>query len=170
MQYQVPQFIDIEDRIVGPFSLRQFMYIGGAGVFIFIFYFTLETWVTVILSLIFGTAGLALALVKVNGQQLPKIVVAAFRYLWRPQTYVWQPAEKVHLQKTPETIKQSVQGIDVEQLVAGLSLRRAWTTVQTGSHAKAPPEPKPEKPADEHYRIFARPTGDRRAARQIDYR
>ena len=31
MQYQVPQFIETEDKVVGPFSLRQFAYVGAAA-------------------------------------------------------------------------------------------------------------------------------------------
>ena len=31
MQFQVPQFIETEDKVVGPLTLRQFMYIAGAG-------------------------------------------------------------------------------------------------------------------------------------------
>ena len=31
MEYQVPQFIEVEDKIVGPLTLKQFIYIAGAG-------------------------------------------------------------------------------------------------------------------------------------------
>ena len=32
MQFQVPQFIEIEDKIIGPFTVKQFIYlVGGAG-------------------------------------------------------------------------------------------------------------------------------------------
>jgi hypothetical protein len=32
MQFQVPQFLDVEDKIIGPFTIKQFLYLaGGAG-------------------------------------------------------------------------------------------------------------------------------------------
>jgi len=31
MQYQVPQFIEIEDKIFGPLTLKQFLYLAGGG-------------------------------------------------------------------------------------------------------------------------------------------
>ena len=36
MQFKVPQFIDMEDKIVGPLTLKQFAYILGAGGFSFL--------------------------------------------------------------------------------------------------------------------------------------
>jgi hypothetical protein len=36
MQYPVPQFTDVEDRIIGPLTLKQFGIIFGAGVVIFL--------------------------------------------------------------------------------------------------------------------------------------
>ena len=29
MRFEVPQFIDIEDKIIGPLTWRQFIYLGG---------------------------------------------------------------------------------------------------------------------------------------------
>ncbi len=32
MQFPVPQFLDVEDKIIGPFSLRQFFFIFAGGI------------------------------------------------------------------------------------------------------------------------------------------
>ncbi|GAH87221.1 unnamed protein product, partial [marine sediment metagenome] len=32
MQFQVPQYIDIEDKVIGPFTIKQFLYIVVAAV------------------------------------------------------------------------------------------------------------------------------------------
>ena len=39
MQFQVPQFIDVENKIIGPLSLRQFLYLAGAGLISFMLFF-----------------------------------------------------------------------------------------------------------------------------------
>ena len=44
MQFQVPQFIETEDKIVGPLTLRQFLYIGAAGLLSFLLFFVLKIW------------------------------------------------------------------------------------------------------------------------------
>ena len=48
MQYQLPQFIDIEDKIVGPLTFKQFIYIAGGAGICFIAYRLLPFWVAVI--------------------------------------------------------------------------------------------------------------------------
>ena len=38
MQFKVPQFLDIEDKIFGPFTFREFIYLAGAAGLCFVFY------------------------------------------------------------------------------------------------------------------------------------
>src|SRR3989344_2665997 len=33
MEYQVPQFIEVEDKIIGPLTLKQFIYLAGEAGF-----------------------------------------------------------------------------------------------------------------------------------------
>ena len=37
-QFTVPQFIDVEDKILGPISVRQFLIMLGGGLFAFVAY------------------------------------------------------------------------------------------------------------------------------------
>ena len=38
MRFQVPQFIEVEDKIFGPLTLKQFIYVFGGGGLCFVFY------------------------------------------------------------------------------------------------------------------------------------
>ena len=38
MQFQVPQFIEIEDKIFGPLTFKQFIYLAGGGGLCFLLY------------------------------------------------------------------------------------------------------------------------------------
>jgi hypothetical protein len=38
MQFRIPQFIDIEDKVFGPFTFKQFGYLLGAIAFAYIFW------------------------------------------------------------------------------------------------------------------------------------
>ena len=169
MQFQVPQFIDTEDKIVGPLSIRQFIYLAVACGVSAILYFSVQAWLWIVLSIpVLGLGG-AMAFAKVNGRPFAKFASSAFGFYWKPQTYVWQP-EQPRLKKTAEHVQESVSsGFSVEKFFAGLALKKAWSTVQTGS--AAPEEPKRLAPSgNERYEVFHGITGEQRAAKRVDYR
>ncbi len=172
MQYQVPQFIDTEDKVVGPFSLRQFAYVGAAGLVSAIAYFLLQTWLFLIVALVLVGGSLALSFVKINGRPLIKIATAAFYFYWKPQMYVWKsehPAATASRRTPVATVRELPP---IQTIAQGNSLHKSWENLQTGT-----PETKEmsarqfiEKKMAERYQIFQRDSGDRMAARRVDYR
>ncbi len=96
MQFRVPQFIDMEDKIFGPFTLKQFAYILGAGGFSFLIW-TFVPIKIVAFILIIPVSGLflALAFVKINNQPFINTLESAFRYYSGSKIYTWkQPTHK----------------------------------------------------------------------------
>lgn len=166
MQFQIPQFIETEDKIVGPLTMKQFMYIGTAAGISFILFFTVKTGIWIIVSIFVVGAGAALAFVKINGRELIKVIGAALRFYWQPQIYVWQ-AEETGFSKS-ESLKISHSGSVIENMIRGAALRRAWQKLQTGNKETKIKqnlfEPK------EIYQIIERKTGEREAVRRVDYR
>ena len=163
MQFQFPQFIETEDKIVGPFTLRQFLYVAAAGVLGFILYFTVQPWLFVLLSVIFLSIALGFAFTKIEGRPLAHIFLSAISFYWKPQTYVWQPEH-------PEVPKESGLrggGISLEDIVSGAALHSVWKSLQTGL---APSSPKKELEKGGRFQIFQRQSGERRSARRVDYR
>ena len=168
MQFQVPQFIDTEDKIVGPLSLRQFGYLVAALGASAILYFSVSGWLWVILSIPLLGIGGAMAFVKINGRPFSKLLVAGFSFYWKPQTYVWQP-DQPRRPKTPETVRASLtSGLSVEKFFSGIALKKVWGTIQTGNAPKEE-EHKP-RPGSEHYAVFQKITGEQSAAKRVDYR
>jgi hypothetical protein len=173
MQYQVPQFIETEDKIVGPFSLRQFVYVGAAAVVSGVCYFLLQTWLFFIVAIVFVGGSLALSFVKINGRPLVKIIISAFSFYWKPQIYVWKPEHPVVPQhQAPAAVRELPP---VETIASGNALHKSWENLQTGT----PPVAAAKKTSDrqfiekkmaERYQIFQRQSGDRAAARRVDYR
>ena len=89
-QYQVPQFIDIEDRIVGPLTLKQFLYlVGGGGIVAFSIY-TLPIIISILIALPISALSLSLAFVKINGIPFPKVLGSYVNYLTKPHLYIWK--------------------------------------------------------------------------------
>ncbi len=92
-QYQVPQFIDVEDKIIGPLTLKQFLYLlGGAGV-AGIAYLIFIPFLFIIVGLFAFAVSVALAFYKINGIPLPNILLGAFSYFTKPRLYIWKQDE-----------------------------------------------------------------------------
>ena len=66
MQYQVPQFIDIEDRIIGPLTLKQFIYLAFAAAVLFVFWFLFKFYIWIIVALPITILAMAFAFLKIN--------------------------------------------------------------------------------------------------------
>lgn len=94
MRFQVPQFIDVEDKIFGPFTLKQFIYLaGGTSVavvsvtFLGIFFGLLVASPIIILSI-------ALAFYKINNRPFIHTVESAFKYFTKDKLYIWKKAPR----------------------------------------------------------------------------
>ena len=102
MQFRVPQFIDMEDKIFGPFTLKQFAYMLGAGGFSFIIW-TLIGSKIIAMVLIIPVAGLfmALAFWKVNERPFIDVLESAFKYYTGNKVYTWkQPTKENNKEQT----------------------------------------------------------------------
>lgn len=93
MRFQVPQFIEVEDKIFGPFSFKQFIYlVGGVGI-AYVLYRLLPLFIAILfIAPILGLAG-ALAFYQVNGKPFIHTLEAAFHYLNKKKLYLWQKSE-----------------------------------------------------------------------------
>lgn len=90
MEYQVPQFIEVEDKIFGPFTLKQFIYVaGGVGLCAIVLLY-LPLWLGVLIALPVGALTAALAFYKVNNKPFVEIMEAAFNYYISDRLYLWK--------------------------------------------------------------------------------
>jgi hypothetical protein len=90
MEYQVPQFIEVEDKIFGPFTLKQFIYIaGGIGLSVVIFLYT-PIWLAVILILPIAALTGALAFYRVNNKPFIELLEAGLNYYTKGKLYLWK--------------------------------------------------------------------------------
>lgn len=90
MQFQVPQFIEIEDKLFGPLTFKQFAYlVGGAGM-IFVLYKILPFFLAVILIIPIAILSLALAFYKINGKPFVFYMQAAITYATKSKLYIWR--------------------------------------------------------------------------------
>ncbi len=90
MQFKVPQFIDIEDKIFGPFTFREFIFLLGGGGMIFIIYKILGFWLGLILIIPVAGFTIGLVFVKFNGKTFLYYVEAFFNYVISNKLYIWK--------------------------------------------------------------------------------
>jgi len=90
MRYQLPQFIEMEDKIIGPFTLKQFIYLIAVPVICYILHFFVRLPYVILVGIIFFPVALLLAFYKVNGRPFSHAILGLFKYIRRPQIYVWK--------------------------------------------------------------------------------
>ncbi len=94
MEYQVPQFIEVEDKIFGPLTLKQFIYLaGGAGLAAGLVLY-LPPVLGVMLALPIAGLAIGLAFYKVNGKPLIDLIEAGFSYYLSHRLYLWKKQPK----------------------------------------------------------------------------
>ena len=94
MNFQVPQFIEVEDKLVGPFTFKQFVYLaGGAGICFIVWVYVPWHFIAVLLMIPLAALALALAFYKVNNRSFVLIMEAAVKYWLSKKLYTWKKAE-----------------------------------------------------------------------------
>jgi len=92
-QYQVPQFIEVEDKIFGPLTLKQFIYLAGGGGLALLCFTLLPLLLALPLAGLAGGIGAGFAFYKVNGRPLIIAAEHAFSYFLGNKLYLWKQRE-----------------------------------------------------------------------------
>lgn len=137
--YKVPQNVESEDKILGPLSLKQFIYalIGLAWGFLTFALFQKFIILWILIGIPPALFLLALGLYQKEDQPLETFVIAIFQFALRPKVRLWQKepiAEVFHLEPPPpkpgiaQRDPREVQG-QLQQL-AQLVDTRGWSAKQ----------------------------------------
>tara|TARA_B100000745_G_C20115729_1_gene381961 strand:+ start:250 stop:714 length:465 start_codon:yes stop_codon:yes gene_type:complete len=90
MRFEVPQFIEVEDKIFGPFTWKQFLYLsGGVGIAVVIF-LTLPFILFVFLGMPIGGLAILLAFYPVNNRPFSIFLESVFRFMSTNKLYLWR--------------------------------------------------------------------------------
>ena len=99
MRFEVPQFIDVEDKIFGPLTWRQFLYLGGGVGMAVVIFLTTNFIIFLFVGLPIGLLALALAFYPVNSRPFSYFLEAMFNYITRQRLYFWRKKEGTVYQK-----------------------------------------------------------------------
>jgi hypothetical protein len=95
MQFEVPQFIEIEDKIFGPLTWRQFLYVGGGGLMAAVLFFTTPLIIFIIIGVPLGALSFALAFYPVNNRPFSHLLEAMWTFMTKSRVYHWQRKQEV---------------------------------------------------------------------------
>jgi hypothetical protein len=88
-QFTVPQFIDVEDKIIGPITTRQFLILLVGAIFVAIFYKTFDFSLFVFSSVIVAVIAFIIAFIKINGRPFHYFALNLIQTLKKPNLRVW---------------------------------------------------------------------------------
>lgn len=89
MQYSVPQFIEVEDKVIGPLTTKQFLYLVLGGVFLLIAWALVDLSLFILLAFLTAIIIIPFAFIKMNGRPFEVYLVSIVKYLTTPKVRLW---------------------------------------------------------------------------------
>lgn len=137
-QFVVPQFIDVEDKIFGPITTRQFLILLVAGGFLFIAFKLFDLALFAVITAIVGGFALVLAFVKINGQTFHYFLLNIAQTMRRPGLRIWN---KQYVKEELEYLRkhgfaEEQEGKEQKKIVRRQHIRDLTLLVNTGGYYK----------------------------------
>ncbi len=120
-QFVVPQFIEVEDKIFGPITTRQFLILLVAGLTIFVAYKYADFALFVTTCIVVGGGALLFAFVKINGQHFHFFLLNIIQTIRKPGLRIWQ---KNYDKKELEYLRNRDAKIEVAEMVERKQVKR----------------------------------------------
>ncbi len=111
MRFEVPQFIEIEDKIIGPLTWKQFVYLAGGVGILLMLYFILPFILFVLIGLPFGILSGSLAFHRVNNRPFSVFLESFFTYFSKNKLYLWRKEEAQSVIEKPAAVPLSASEI-----------------------------------------------------------
>ncbi len=132
-QITVPQFIEAEDKIVGPVTVRQFVIMFVGAMLLFIEFKASDLSLFILLAIITFSTTLTIAFVKVNGQPFHFFLLHLFQTIKRPSIRVWRKVPHPHAAVTMVGVKPAEkQTFQDHRLLESKRLSELSLIVDTG--------------------------------------
>lgn len=125
-QFQVPQFIEIEDKIFGPLTVKQFVYVlGGVGLITIVSLLGLPWYIFWPLAGIIGGFFAALGFFTYNGQPFVVLINNVINHITHPRLYIWKRVE--HAAAPQQAIIQGAVPLHLPKLNESKLKELSWS-------------------------------------------
>lgn len=148
-QFVVPQFIDVEDKVLGPITVRQFIIILVGGGLIFVAYKLADLTLFIVEAVAIAFITFVVAFVKINGRPIHYFILNVVQTLMRDKLRVWLKVYSRQEVREAEKAPQVILPVEVmtKNRVRASRLAEMALIVDTGGiyeGEKEPPESKNE--------------------------
>ncbi|KKQ78719.1 MAG: hypothetical protein UT02_C0058G0012 [Parcubacteria group bacterium GW2011_GWC2_38_7] len=132
-QFLVPQFIDVEDKIIGPITTRQFVQMLIAILLAFVFYKALSFIYFIFAAILDIGVMSILAFFRVNGRPVHYFLLNFIQTSKRPNLRVWNRESFVrNVQYVPSGNVAQKENFIQKEPVSGSRLRDLTLVINTG--------------------------------------
>lgn len=142
-QFVIPQFIDVETKIIGFITVRQFVILIIGGFFIFLSYKLCDFALFLVLGIIIFALTGTLAFLKINGRPVHYFLINFFETLRKPKLKIWykewsnaELTASLYKPKEPPAIVIEKKGFISQSRLAELSLMVDTGGVYKGREGK----------------------------------
>jgi len=130
MRFEVPQFLGLEDKLFGPFTFKQALYLAGGGAVIYLLLKFVPSYLAFVLAVPVGLFALSLVFYRPNGRPFIKVVGSFFNYVTSRKFYLWQNPErrgslqtKSKKKKEEEVVNETVNAREsIKDIARGLDI------------------------------------------------
>lgn len=126
MQFVVPQFIDVEDKILGPLTVRQFLLLLAWGIVGFLSFKIMSFFTFIFFAIFWSGFIFLLAFIKINGRPFHYFILSILQTERMPKLRIWHKedteyefrfaAAKALKPKTPIAQKQPLTASRLTEL------------------------------------------------------
>ncbi|MCX6764621.1 MAG: PrgI family protein [Candidatus Nealsonbacteria bacterium] len=132
MEFTVPQFIEYEAKVIGPFSFKQFIVVAIAGIVCFAAVLKTPFYIYVPVIIFVGGGSMALVFLKIGGLHPLSVLKNFFFFNLSPKVYIWQKkimAPKIVIRQ--ERIKEKKEEDTTPKIIKKSRLKELATQVET---------------------------------------
>jgi len=131
-RFIVPQFIDAEDKIIGPVTVRQFIIVIVGGLFIFAAYKLADFTLFLLETFIIAVVTLAFAFVKVNGAPFHLFFANFLNTLVKAKIRVWKKENIITQELKSKDEDKALTYVREKRLLPSRKLAELSLVIDTG--------------------------------------
>ena len=124
MHFNVPQFVDVEDKIAFQLTAKQLGWFGLGGVAMFIVWQIVTTGVFLVWLFIIGALCVAFAFYKPFGIPFSTFLVSSIKYLAKPRVLVWKRLIKKKEPKKPKHEPSTDKQVRIDRYMKEKELKK----------------------------------------------
>jgi len=132
MQFRVPQNIDLEDKVVGPFTMKQFLYLLVGGILDYVYLKFFNFYLFLLFAIPTTIFFIAMAAFRYQDQPFPKFLQSLVLFALKPKHRIWgknapEPEYVIRKKEAPKPKAESryVSKTELEKL-AQIVDTRGW--------------------------------------------